>query len=238
MKKLKIGLVIADDMEYAPLLEIGGEEHSFFGRDGHKFRFADGNREIELYAVCCGIGKVNAATAAMHLIDSGCKIMLNTGLSGGMSGILRGELTLCTRYVEYDFDLTPLGYKKAEKPSQQYIYEGDPILLDHFAKLYKSARRGMAVTGDRFVSDFALREELCELFAPMSCDMETAAVASVCHMAGVPFFAIRRISDDAGADATVCYREMNENEKFQLAVLVIEGVKQMLYNDRLFAENE
>ncbi len=234
METLKIGIVIADDMEYAPILALGGKEKMYFGRDGHVFSFEDGDKRIELYTVCCGIGKTNAAAAAMYLIDNGCEILLNTGLSGGVSGIGKGELTLCSRYIEYDFDLTPLGYKPAEKPSQQYIYDADARLLDFFAKQYPSARVGMAVTGDRFVSDEALRSRLIADYNAMSCDMESAAVASVCHMAGVPFLALRRVSDDAGVDATLSYREMNENEFFELAELLVSGVKAMLYEDIFF----
>ncbi len=234
MKILKIGIVIADDMEYAPIADLCGESKPYFGRDGHIFNFTDGDKRIELHTVCCGIGKTNAAAAAMYLIDNGCQILLNAGLSGGISGIAKGELTLCNRYIEYDFDLTPLGYKPAEKPSQQYIYTADERLLSYFGKQYPSARVGMAVTGDRFVSDEALRASLKSDYGAMSCDMETAAVASVCHMTGVPFLALRRVSDDAGADATLSYREMNDNEKFQLAELLVFGVKGMLCDDTFF----
>ncbi len=228
MKTLKIGVVIADDMEYAPLKTLGGQENAFFGRDGHIFTYKNEEKEIIMHSVCCGIGKTNAAAATMYLINNGCDIILNTGLSGGMSGVLRGEITLCDKYIEYDFDLTPLGYKKGEKPSQKYLYEADAKLLNFFKDLLPNARVGMAVTGDRFVSDVTLREELMNDYSPMSCDMESAAVASVCSMANVPFLAIRRVSDDAGADASISYTDMNENEKFDLALIVNNAVKSML----------
>ncbi len=228
MKTLKIGVVIADDMEYAPLKNLGGQDSPYFDRDGHIFTYSTDDKEVIMHAVCSGIGKVNAAAAAMYLIDCGCDVILNTGLSGGMSGILRGELAICDKYTEYDFDLTPLGYKKGEKPSQKYIYDADEKLLNFFKDLLPNARIGMAVTGDRFVSDDTLRAELMNTYSPTSCDMESAAVAGVCSMAKVPFLAIRRISDDAGADASVSYTDMNENEKFDLAVIVLDAVKTML----------
>ncbi len=234
MKTFKIGVVIADDMEYAPLKREGGEECAYFGRDGHVFTFTEGDKKIVLRTVCCGIGKTNAAAAAMHLIDNGCNAILNTGLSGGMSGILRGQITLPDKYTEYDFDLTPLGYKKGEKPSQKYVYEADSELLSYFKDLLPNARIGMAVTGDRFVSDDTLRAELMADYSPVSCDMESASVASVCSMAGVPFLALRRVSDDAGADASASYRDMNENESFDLAPFVLGAVKGMFKFDNFF----
>ena len=39
MKTLKIGVVIADDMEYAPLKNLGGQVCPYFFRDGHIFTY-------------------------------------------------------------------------------------------------------------------------------------------------------------------------------------------------------
>lgn len=234
MEKLKIGIVIADDMEYAPLKNLGGETFSYYGRDGQVFRFCEENREIELVCVCCGIGKVNAAAAAMFLVQNGCKMLLNAGLSGGVGGVSRGELMLCTRYIEYDFDLSPLGYKPAEKPSQKYIYDSDEALCEYFENKFSLKKKGMAVTGDRFVSDEQTRKYLVGEYSAMSCDMETAAIASVCDMAGIPFVSLRRISDDAGADATEAYRDMNENEEFELVQLLYNAVADMIHTDKFF----
>ena len=43
----------------------------------------------------------------------------------------------------------------------------------------------------------------------MSCDMETAAIASVAHFYSLPFASLRKVSDDAGNDAAEDYRELN-----------------------------
>ena len=215
----KIGIIIADDMEYAPLKNLG-VECKYFGRDGNVF---SPSADVEIHSVCCGIGKVNAAAAAMFLLREGCEIILNAGLSGGICGVSRGELVIANRFIEYDFDLTPLGYKKAEKPSQKYIYDADERLVEFFKTELSIKKVGMAVTGDRFVSDSETRDYLINEYNALSCDMETAAIASVCDMFSVPFISLRRISDDAGADATSAYREMNENEKFDLAVLLHSG---------------
>ncbi len=233
MEKLKIGIVIADDMEYAPFCEMGGEEAPYFGRTGHRFIFKDKDREIEVWSVYCGIGKVNAAAAAMHLIDNGCDMILNSGLSGGIEGVARGELVIGSRFVEHDFDLTALGFKKGVKPGQTYIYDADSALLEYYGKLL-SVKSGTLVTGDCFVSDPVLKQYLIDEYSAAACDMETAAIASVCYMAGIPFFSIRRVSDDAGESAGESYRDMNENEKFDLAELLVRGVKTMLECDKFF----
>ena len=52
--------------------------------------------------------------------------------------------------------------------------------------------------------------------------METAAIASVCDMAGIPFAALRRISDDAGDSATESYTEMNSSGELYLPNIFLD----------------
>lgn len=232
MKNIKIGIVVADNDEYKPLAKVIEEgeytDYSFLGRQGHKFTINTENGTAEVISILCGIGKVNATAAAMHLIDIGCEYILNYGLSGGISGIGKDELTLCDRFLEHDFDLTGIGYKLCEKPSQKYIYNADKKLLEISKTVVPNAKLGTAVTGDRFVCDSVLRDLLKKEFNAMSCDMETAAIAYVCDFADVPYLSIRRISDDAGADAGDSYREMNSADQTQIFCYVIELIKAII----------
>ena len=59
-------------------------------------------------------------------------------------------------------------------------------------------------------------------FAATTCDMETAAVASVCDMAGIPYLSVRRVSDDAGDDAYASYSEMNSGEGQTLSEIFLK----------------
>lgn len=232
MMNYKIGIVVADSDEYKSLLDFirtkEYEDYSFLNRTGHKFILETDNGSAEIISLLCGIGKVNATAAAMHLVDIGCDIILNYGLSGGISGISRGELMACTKLLEHDFDLTGIGYKLCEKPSQKYIYDADNSLIELFTNEIANVKRGTAVSGDRFVCDAALRDSLKINFGAMSCDMETAAIAYVCDASDVPFFALRRISDDAGADALDSYREMNTSDDTLLSSYIIEFILKII----------
>ncbi len=232
MMNYKIGIIVADADEYKSLLQFieQGEynSYSFLSRIGHSFKISSGEKEAEVISILCGIGKVNATAAATHLIDIGCNVILNYGLSGGISGISRGELMLCEKLLEHDFDLTGIGYKPCEKPSQKYIYDGDIKLIKLFKGLYPDIKVGTAVSGDCFVCDSELRNSLRDNFAAMSCDMETAAIAYVCDFSGVPFLALRRISDDAGADALEDYRDMNTSDETLLSDYIIKFIKTII----------
>ncbi len=63
---------------------------------------------------------------------------------------------------------------------------------------------GKIITGDRFVASAAESRALrAELGTALAVDMESAAVAQVCHDYGVPFCAVRTISDRADDQAHV-----------------------------------
>ena len=119
---MKIGIVVADYDEYAPFLEeikqYSPQEYKYFNRLAVGFNCGG----VDVICINCGIGKVNAATAATHLADMGCTYILNYGLSGGISRVHRGEVELPDKFLEHDFDLTGIGYKKCEKPRKTLIF--------------------------------------------------------------------------------------------------------------------
>ena len=116
----KIGIVVADMDEYKALrekVEQGDFERlEILNREAYKYWVSTDKGDIEVISILCGIGKVNAAAATVCLISMGCEVILNYGLSGGVSGIGRGQITLPDRFLEHDFDLQVLGYKPCEKP--------------------------------------------------------------------------------------------------------------------------
>lgn len=232
MNELKIGIVVADDDEYKPLektIEEGSfERYSFLSRKAHKFEVLNGGKKATVISILCGIGKVNATAAAMHLVDIGCDIILNFGLSGGISNVSRGEISLPNEFVEHDFDLTGLGYKLCEKPGQEYIYSASEELLKIASLVIPAAKVGVAVSGDHFICDPETRDNLKQNFSAMSCDMETAAIAYVAAASGKKFLSVRRISDDAGENAVDTYREMNVEDNTLLSDYILRIIKEII----------
>ena len=188
--ELKIGLIIADDMEYAAYEELVADkakENNFFSRKGHRYEITVCNKKIIIDSILCGIGTVNAATAAMHLVDDGADILLNYGLSGGVSAVSRGEDVVGVSFLEYDFDLTCCGYKACEKPAQDYVYYANELLSDVISNQGGGLKKCNLASGDRFVSDPVLRDLLKNNFGINACDMETAAIAYVASLSNTPF---------------------------------------------------
>ena len=152
MNVKKIGIIIADDMEYTPfekrIAEFSAIESTLLGRKCHTFTLTSGDRSVEVVTVHCGIGKVNAAAATAYIIANGADCIINTGLSGGINHIGRGMITLPDRLIEHDFDLTVLGYDFAAKPQKDYIYTANDQLNRAFLSVCPDAKVGMMVTGD------------------------------------------------------------------------------------------
>ncbi len=221
----KIGIIVADDGEFMPFVSKieNAEEFDYFGRAGYTFKIAD-NSVIALHS---GIGKVNATAAAMYLYTKGCDTILNFGYSGGISKVKKGSVVIADKFVEHDFDLTCLGYKPCEKPGQEYVYSADDSIIKLFQQIYPFAVTGLAVSGDCFVSDDTLRDDLKNNFGAVSCDMETAAIASVCYQTGMCFGSVRQISDDAGDDANQSYKEEAYSGNIVLCDAILEVISKL-----------
>ena len=84
------------------------------------------------------------------------------------------------------------------------FFESDKAMAETAARLPSDVRivPGLICTGDQFITN---REQLNVIKATypegLAVDMESAAIAHVCHLYGVPFVSFRIISDTPGAEA-------------------------------------
>jgi adenosylhomocysteine nucleosidase len=173
------------------------------------------------------IGKVAAATTATVLIEHfGVQQLVFTGVAGGLGGGVRvGDVVLATSLIQHDMDASPL-FARHEVPlygrsrfatdehlsgelalaAQQVLAQvGAHVGAAAVAQFGLYAPRlhcGLIASGDRFVSSTAecraLQQALPEALAV---EMEGAAVAQVCADYGVPFAALRTVSDRADDSA-------------------------------------
>lgn len=229
---VKVGLIIADIDEYKPLRRIlkqtDAKEIKLCNKEAHQFTVTAKSGDISVTSVLCGIGKVNAAMAAAALCEQGAQVILNCGLSGGISGVRRNDFCIPERFLEYDFDMTCIGYLPCQKPGQvDYIFSADNELSALLKKAVGDAVGGTAATGDRFVQSDELRLELEQNFGATSCDTETAAIAAVCFDYGVKFASLRQISDDAGDAAVLTYRELNVRGEDTLVNAVLAVIAEL-----------
>ena len=151
-----------------------------------------------------GVGKVNAALGAAALIDAfrpDC--LVSTGVAGGLDPALRAmDVVAASEVVYHDVDCGP-GNEYGQVQGCPPRFAADARLLARAAALETGGVRlacGLLASGDRFVSDPADAARIKARFPEaLAVEMESGALAQVCHGAGVPFLALRILSDAPGS---------------------------------------
>jgi len=153
-------------------------------------------------AMRSGIGKVNAAVGAMTLIENfRPDAVINTGIAGGTgngAGVL--DVVVGTEVAYYDVWCGPgLPLGQVQGMPDTFSCDGSVFRLDKVSGL-KGVKCGLIASGDRFISTVDdLRRVLDVRPTAIAVDMESAAIAQVCHIRRVPFLALRVVSDTPGA---------------------------------------
>jgi adenosylhomocysteine nucleosidase len=164
----------------------------------------------DVVAVLSRIGKVAAATTATALIERfGVDRIVFTGVAGGLApGVNRGDVVIADAFMQHDLDASPI-FPRYEVPLYGVDrFDTDAALTGELAAAVRKAlpgaalHRGLVVSGDRFVSTTAESAALqAALPQALAVEMEGAAIAQVCHDYGVPFAAVRTVSDRADDEA-------------------------------------
>ncbi len=194
-----IGIIVAMNSELKMLLaemEAISEE----AVNGNTFYLGNiAGRNV--VAMQCGIGKVNAAVGALTLIERYTPAaVINTGIAGGTgsdAGIL--DVVIGEEVAYHDVWCGP-GNAPGQVQGLPERFAGATALFG-ITHDTPGVKLGLIASGDRFIST---PEELAAVLVTqpkaIACDMESGAIAQVCHMKQTPFLAIRVVSDTPGAE--------------------------------------
>ena len=172
---------------------------------GIKF-FIGSYRGTDVAVAEAGIGKVAAAyTTAVTLMRYSPEAVINTGIAGGLGILSQGDVVAVSEAWQHDFDLTAFG-----EAAGKYCGRTDAALTAALLGAVKGARTGVIATGDSFIADAVKARNIAETFGAVLCDMECAAIAQACVSAGVPFAAVKVVSDGADDGAEIGYEEFAE----------------------------
>ena len=211
-----IGIIGAMDKEVDSLKDIMMNEgvspvvETYAGMDFWKGKLSG----HEVVLVRSGIGKVNAAVAA-EILAAIYKVraIINTGIAGSLNvAIDIGDIVLSVDALEHDMDVRGLGYEKGIIPDQEtsvFIADAELRAVAKAAceKVCPDIKvfEGRVISGDQFISDKAVKDELISLFSGMCTEMEGAAIAHTAWLNNIPFLIIRAISDKADDSAEMDY---------------------------------
>ena len=189
---MKIALLYAMPSEINSLIHDREPNETFAGVSFFHLR-------PDLIACCGGVGKVNAAMATQLLIDRyHPDLILNAGVAGCFEEVPIGTLVLVDRFMQHDVDTTGCG-DPIGMVSTVNLVDFPTADLDcakaAMDKVGLPYRVGKCATGDWFAVDGERAHFVTDTFHPLLTEMEGGAAAQVCYRNGVPFMAIKSVSD-------------------------------------------
>jgi adenosylhomocysteine nucleosidase len=193
-------------------------------------------------------GKVAASSTATTLINEfNVDMIIFTGVAGAINKHLNvGDIVLSEQFIQHDMNTMPI-FERFEIPlTGKTYFAAHEKLKDFFAQkisetINSSAFKalplknfhaeksklylGTLATGDQFVSDPVLADDLSNAIHNLMCvDMESGAVAQVCHDYDVPFVAIRVISDKADHSAHIDFPKFAKELASPMNQLIVENI--------------
>ena len=152
-----------------------------------------------ILACAGGVSKVNAAMAAeIFCLKYGVDLILNAGVAGCATDLPTGSLVVASEFVQHDVDTTavgdPIGLVSTVNQVAFPTWEPERCVL-LLQRLGFSVVTGRVATGDWFATKGERSAWIRDTFHPLLCEMEGGAAAQVCYRCGVPFMALKSVSD-------------------------------------------
>ncbi len=190
--------------------------------------------DADVVVVRCGIGKVNAALCVQIMVDIfEVTHLINTGVAGSLNAKLDiGDILISKDAIHHDVDVRVFGYPLGEVPQLgTREFEADENLIrmakESCDKVNPDIHSmiGRVVSGDQFISNKEVKDNLISEFQGDCAEMEGASIAHGAYLNQIPFVIIRAISDKADHTAEMDYPTFEAAAAKHSARLVEEMVK-------------
>ena len=227
MKNIKYGIIAAmkEEMEEIKKIMQNIEEKKIY-----ELTFIKGNiHSSEVTLVEAGIGKVNAARVTQLLIDNfDIDIVINVGSGAAANEKLDiGDIVIGRTLVQHDFDVTAFGHPKGYIGNIGENIKSDENLIRKFENVINSlsedeykVKIGTIASGDIFVTDTKMKDEIRDIFNADVIEMESAAIAQVCHLDNKPFVIIRSVSDKPNGKNQITFEEFFKFASKRCAIIL------------------
>ena len=208
---MKLGIIGAMELEVETLLQTMENKVSanIAGSAFHQGQL----HGLEVVVVQCGVGKVNAALCAQILCSCfHVTHLVNTGIAGSLSAALDiGDLLVSRDAMYHDFDCVHFGYPFGRVPGMDVTaFPADETMIRYASAAAEKVHPGhvtigRVASGDQFVADKAVKEQIIARTGGLCTEMEGCAIAQTAYRNGVPFVILRAISDKADDSAEMDY---------------------------------
>ncbi|MBO4804215.1 MAG: 5'-methylthioadenosine/adenosylhomocysteine nucleosidase [Muribaculaceae bacterium] len=195
---MKIGIIVAMRKELDLLLPLlhDSEESRMSGFEFHRGKVG----RHDVMVMQCGIGKVNAAMGTLMLVNHFApNYVINSGVAGGADLSVKVMDVVAGAQVAYHDVWCGPESVMGQVQGLPLYFEGATKLLELLPER-DDIHKGLICSGDQFIDKMEDVKRIKGIFPDaLAVDMESGAIAQVCHQCGVPFLALRVISDSPGA---------------------------------------
>ncbi len=189
-----------------------------------------------------GIGKVNAALTTTLLLEHfRPKQLLFTGIAGAMNPTLHpGDIVVGKLIAHYDYGRRMPEGMMSVATKNPYYFSDNPIFFQSDSVLVSASHAaakdiqlqsiggykpqiitGTIITGDIFLADTKLNQQLQKQYNSDAVEMEGAAVAQICFQQKVPFIIIRSLSDSADDSAALDFKKYGKTAAENSATFIL-----------------
>lgn len=198
-----IGVLTAMNIEYRHVAAMLSETETV--QSGPQEFLVGKMGESKVVMLQCGIGKANAASGVTNLIMSfHPDYVVSTGAAGGIDAKLNVMDIVIGKDVCYHDVICGDNYDPGQVQGLPRFFTGNAHLVDIATSLQTDIRivPGLICTGDQFITNRDELNVIKEKYPEgLAVDMESAAIAQVCHLWNVPMLSFRIVSDTPGVDA-------------------------------------
>ena len=181
-----LGIAFALPSEERGLRRVLSQSRLLAARDKNHNCWRVGN--VHLSVEIAGIGRRNCAAAADRLVASGARWVISAGFAGALNEDLKvGDVIIADTVLTEGSD--PIGCSRG-------LLEAVPPS----GTLGYSIYTGKLLTVDHIVSTASEKSHIRARTQAHAIDMESHAAAETCRRRGIPFLAIRSITDMAHED--------------------------------------
>lgn len=195
--------LLRDQIENCETLSLGGCEI-----------YTGQIKGVDVALLKSGIGKVAAAIGTTLLLDHfHPDVVINTGSAGGLDPKLNvGDIVISTEVRYHDVDVTAFGYEPGQMAQCPAAFLADNKLIniaqECIGSLKLNAVRGLICSGDAFINGAEPLARIRKTFPNVAAvEMESTAIAHVCHQFKTPFVVVRAISDVADKESHLSFDE-------------------------------
>ena len=228
---MKLGIIGAMDVEIQTLKETM-ENLTVSQKAGTEY-YEGTLAGLPVVLVKCGIGKVNAAIGAQILCDCfGVTHLVNTGIAGSLCPEQDiGDMVVSSDVWHHDFDCVAFGYPMCKIPGMPQSFAADEAMIGMAKQAAEetgsTVRIGRIASGDQFVADPQLKEQIISRTQALCTEMEGAAIAQTAYRNQIPFVILRCISDKADNSAEMDYPSFEAMAARRCADVTMKLAKQL-----------